>query len=241
MRLAFISDIHGNARALEAVLEDIEKRNIDQLFVLGDISYRGLEPQRSVEMVRKLDAKVIKGNADEWVVRGVQEGEVPDEVIEGMNDEKDWSTSKMTGESVRYLNDLPKEINEEFEGVNIHGFHATPGNLFEVVLPTETEESMKEHLMVNKMADIYVYGHIHKPYIRHIDGKVVINTGSVGLPFDGLAQPSYAIVDIEDSGVQTSIVRTNYDLERLVEDVKASDYPQKDLLSKLLMNASVSK
>ncbi|WP_085506165.1 metallophosphoesterase family protein [Thalassobacillus devorans] len=80
MRLAFLSDIHGNARALEAVLENIDNRNVDQLFVLGDIAYRGLEPERPVELVRGLDAQVIKGNADEWIVRGVQEGEVPDKV-----------------------------------------------------------------------------------------------------------------------------------------------------------------
>lgn len=88
MRLAFIADIHGNARALQSVLEDIEKRKVDQLFVLGDLSYRGLEPQKCVEMIQKLDANVIKGNADEWIVRGVQEGEVPDDVIEDMNEEK---------------------------------------------------------------------------------------------------------------------------------------------------------
>ncbi|MFC7322734.1 metallophosphoesterase family protein [Halobacillus campisalis] len=239
MRLAFISDIHGNAQALDSVLKDIEKRNIDQLFVLGDISYRGIDPQRSVDMVRKLDAQVIKGNADEWIVRGVQDGEVPEESIKGMNEEKDWSFSNMTSESVNYLRDLPEEINEEYEGVNIHAFHATPKDLFEVVLPTETDEGMNERLMANEVADIYIYGHIHKPYIRHIGGKIVINTGSVGLPFDGLAQPSYAIVDIEDGGVQTSIVRTNYDLEQLVEGVKSSDYPNKNLLSKLLMDASV--
>ncbi|GGF29981.1 serine/threonine protein phosphatase [Halobacillus andaensis] len=240
MRLAFIADIHGNAHALESVIEDIKERNVDQLFVLGDLSYRGLEPQRSVELVQELDAKVIKGNADAWIVRGVQEGEVPDDVIEDMNEEKDWSCSNMTSDAIRYLDDLEEEINEDFEGVHIHGFHATPEDLFEVVLPTETEETMKERLMVNDIADIYVYGHIHKPYIRHIDGKIIINTGSVGLPFDGLAQPSYAIVDIEDGGVQTSIIRTSYDLEEVVEGVKSSDYPKKDLLTKLLMNASVS-
>ncbi|MFG6119337.1 metallophosphoesterase family protein [Thalassobacillus sp. B23F22_16] len=113
MRLAFLYDIHGNARALDAVLEDIENRNVDQLFVLGDIAYRGIEPERSVELVRGLDAQVIKGNADEWIVRGVQEGEVPDKVIEGMNQERDWAHANMTSESVNYLNELPREIKEE--------------------------------------------------------------------------------------------------------------------------------
>ena len=76
MKIAFISDIHGNAVALDAVLNDIEKKKVDKIYVLGDISYRGPEPKRALELVRSLNTDVIKGNADEWVVRGVREGEV---------------------------------------------------------------------------------------------------------------------------------------------------------------------
>ncbi|MBT2686218.1 metallophosphoesterase [Bacillus sp. ISL-37] len=72
MKLAFIFDIHGNAKALEAVLEDIKARNVNKTYVLGDICYRGPEPQRSLNLVRELNSEVIKGNANEWVVRGVQ-------------------------------------------------------------------------------------------------------------------------------------------------------------------------
>lgn len=66
MRIAFISDIHGNANALDAVLEDINEKNVDKVYVLGDICYRGSEPQRSQDLVRSLDTGVIKGNADEY-------------------------------------------------------------------------------------------------------------------------------------------------------------------------------
>ncbi|WP_082235151.1 metallophosphoesterase family protein [Halobacillus massiliensis] len=241
MRLAFISDIHGNASALEAVLQDLKNRKIDKLFILGDLAFRGLEPERSIQIIRELEAEVIKGNADEWVVRGVQQGEVPDDSLDLMNEEKEWTTNKMKSESVYYLDQLPTEIDEDFDGVHIHAFHALPDNLFEVVQPSFSDESMKEKLMKNDEADIYIYGHIHQPFIRHIEGKIIINTGSVGLPFDGLAQPSYAVVDIEEEGVQVSIIRTSYNLEETVEEVKSSDYPQKKLLRELLMNASTIK
>ena len=69
MRIAFISDIHGNANALDAVLGDIQNRNVEKVYCLGDIAYRGPEPQRSVDLIQSLDTFVIKGNADEWVVR----------------------------------------------------------------------------------------------------------------------------------------------------------------------------
>ncbi|GAA5346504.1 metallophosphoesterase family protein [Planifilum fimeticola] len=70
MRVAFIADIHGNGVALDAVLEDIEKRKVDRIAVLGDIAFRGPEPKRVLERVRSLPADVIKGNADEWTARG---------------------------------------------------------------------------------------------------------------------------------------------------------------------------
>src|SRR5699024_5962130 len=107
MRLAFISDIHGNATALDAVLADINNRSVDKVFVLGDLCYRGMEPQRSLEMIRALDTDVIKGNADEWVVRGVKAGEVPEAVFSVMNEERDWTVFQLDPGGMEYLSSLP--------------------------------------------------------------------------------------------------------------------------------------
>ena len=110
MKLAFISDIHGNATALDAVLQDIKNKNVDKVYVLGDICYRGPEPQRSLDLVQSLHTDVIKGNADEWVVRGVQQGEVPDPALEMMNKERDWIVSHLESDSIEYLKNLPTEL-----------------------------------------------------------------------------------------------------------------------------------
>ncbi len=185
MRIAFISDIHGNAIALEAVLRDIQDKAADKIYVLGDICYRGPEPKRAIDLVRSLNTDVIKGNADEWVVRGVREGEVAASAFEMMNKERDWIFSQLDEDSIQYLKELPTELNLQFEQVKIHAFHATPNSLFDVVLPFESDEALKEKMMSNE-ADMYIYAHIHKPFIRYIEGKCLINIGSVGLPFDGL-------------------------------------------------------
>ncbi|MGX2961365.1 metallophosphoesterase family protein [Peribacillus sp. JNUCC 23] len=238
MKLAFISDIHGNATALDAVLDDVKDRNVDKVFVLGDICYRGPEPQRSLDLVRTLHTDVIKGNADEWVVRGVREGEVPDPALEMMNKEREWIVSNLDNESIEYLNSLPTELKLQYEGINIHAFHATPNDLFEVVLPHESEETLVAKMM-GADADIYVYAHIHKPYIRYINGKCIINIGSVGLPFDGLDKASYMILDINEGGFQTSIVRVGYDIEIVMNQFKGSDYPNREMLVTILKNAKV--
>lgn len=236
MKIVFLADIHGNANALEAVLKDIEERNVDKVYVLGDICYRGPEPQRSLDLVRELNTEVIKGNADEWVVRGVQQGEVPAQVLQLMNKERDWTLSQLDTESIDYLKCMPSELKIELEGVRIHAYHATPQSLFDIVLPDESEETLKEFQMVQE-ADIYVYAHIHKPYIRYTNGKCIINTGSVGLPFDGLNKASYAMVEINNNNYQTAIIRVEYDVEKVIDQFSVTDYPNKESMIKILKNA----
>lgn len=236
LKLAFISDIHGNAHALEAVLEDIEQKRADKIFVLGDLCFRGPEPQRAYEMVMALKTKVIKGNADEWVYRGVSMNEVPEKAYEMMNRERDWTVSRMEQNAVESLHQLPEEVKYEYGGIKIHGFHATPYSLFENVPPDSENSKLKEKLM-QEDADIYLYAHIHLPFIRTFDGKTFVNLGSVGLPFDGIAKASYAMVEIGDHDYQVSNVRVSYDVRKTIGLFEASDYPNKDKLIDILTRA----
>jgi putative phosphoesterase len=239
MKLAFISDIHGNALALDAVLNDIKAKNVDKVYVLGDICYRGPEPQRALDLIRSLDCDVvIKGNADEWVVRGVQQGEVPDNVLELMNKERDWIVSKLSDESIDYLRELPTQLNLEVEGIRIHAFHATPDSLFEVVPPSVSDETILEKLVTTE-ADLFIYAHIHKPYIRFINGKCIINIGSVGLPFDGLNKASYSIVEITEGTIQTSNVRVSYDVQKVVDQYKNVEYPNAEMMSNVVLQGKL--
>ncbi len=238
MKIAFISDIHGNAVALEAVLKDIETKQVDKICVLGDLCYRGPEPKKSLELVQSLNAEVIKGNADEWVVRGVQKGEVPEKVLEIMNTEREWTVSCLQKKDLDYLAGLPTDLYLHVEGLAISAFHATPESLFEVVLPNESDETLKTKLMLSTKADIYVYAHIHKPYIRYINGKIIINIGSVGLPFDGVKKSSYAIVEVQNGCVSTSIERIQFDYEKVINQYKQANYPNQQMTN-VIRNASI--
>lgn len=239
MRLAFISDIHGNANALETVLYDINNKDVDKVLVLGDLCFRGPEPKRSLELVRALNTDVIKGNADEWVVRGIRNGEVPESAIKMMSNERDWTLSQLDEDSVEYLKSLPTDIKLEYGNIKIHAFHATPDSLFEVVTPDLSNQLIEEKMMRYE-ANIYIYAHIHKPYIRYINGKCIINLGSVGLPFDGLAKSSYAILDIEENSFQTSLIRVNYDVNKVISQFRESDYPNSEQMIKVLINAGIT-
>lgn len=238
MKLAFIADIHGNATALEAVLKDIQSKDVDKVFVLGDICYRGPEPKRALDLIRSLDTDVIKGNADEWIVRGVQDGEVPAQAINTMNAEREWTVSQLDEQSINYLRELPTELKLEFGNHKIHAFHATPSSLFDVILPQETEENLITKMMVEE-ADIYIYGHIHRPYIRFVEGKCIVNTGSVGLPFDGVKKSSYLLLDLQEDSFQVSLVRVNYDVHKVQELIQQTNYPNKELVCRVLENAKL--
>lgn len=239
MKIAFISDIHGNAIALDAVLADIEKQGIDKIYVLGDICYRGPEPKRSLDLVRSLHTEVIKGNADEWVVRGVREGEVADTVLGLMNHERQWIVEQLEPADIDYLESLPTQLNLSIQDIKISAFHATPTSLFDIVLPNADDNQIETSLMLAQEAQVFVYAHIHKPYIRYLNGKVIINIGSVGLPFDGLAKSSYGIIEIEDGHIKTSIRRVNYDLERVVALYHEVHYPNAEMMSKIIRNAKI--
>src|SRR6185437_12440149 len=114
---------------------DINKKNIDKIYVLGDLCYRCPEPKRALELIQALNTDVIKGNADEWVVRGVAEGEVPEKALEMMNREREWIVSQLEQADLDYLQNLPTQLNPIMDGVSIHLFHATPDSLFENILP----------------------------------------------------------------------------------------------------------
>ncbi|WP_112181975.1 MULTISPECIES: metallophosphoesterase [Paraliobacillus] len=236
MKIAFISDVHGNAIALDAVLNDIRKKEVDKIVVLGDLAYRGPEPKRSIDLIKNLNTTVIKGNADDWIVRGVRKGEVPDAALDKMNEERDWSVAQLSQADIAYLEKLPTETLFEENDIVFHGFHATPNSLFDAVLPNATDEMIESELM-KKVADVYLYGHIHKSYIRTINGKMIINLGSVGLPFDGITKASYALVDVQDGSVSASIEKVSYDFEKTIDKYKEVNYPNIELMKNIIQNA----
>ncbi|KYG25522.1 metallophosphoesterase family protein [Alkalihalobacillus trypoxylicola] len=237
MRFAFLSDIHGNATALEAVIHDIRQKEVDKIFILGDICFRGPEPKRALDLVRSLDATVIKGNADEWLVNGISKGDVPKQTLSMMNEERDWTLQRLTEEDLNYLSSLPTElVIEDGLDIIIHAFHATPDDLLTVVNSDETKK-LENQIMQRDEADLFVYGHTHMPFIRSLLGKNVANTGSVGMPFDGHPLASYLMVEIEEGRHRLQINRVPYNREHVVELYKQGSYPNIQAMGQVIFYA----
>ena len=191
MKIAVISDIHGNLEALNTVLEDIKKRGIDKIYCLGDIVAKGTHQQECVDLVRSNCEVVIKGNCDEYYSRP----SIPEDKSDTEKMRFNWNTNKINDDSKAYLQGLPFCHEFYLSGRLVRLIHATPTsidgfvggidkleNLYSLFLPSENTISESK-------ADILIYGHIHNPFVQKIYNRYIINAGSVGNPIDVFRNP----------------------------------------------------
>ena len=223
MRLAIVSDIHGNLTALEAVVADIERRGVDRVIHGGDLALVGARPAEVVDRVRELGWPGIVGNTDELLwrpqQRAVQERNAPKlrSLLRLLFDEFAPVTRELLGEErMTWLRQLPAEYHED--GLAL--VHASPGDLWRAPQPGAPDAELSS-TYGPLAATLAVYGHIHRPYVRRLHGLVVTNSGSVGSPFDGDPRASYLLVSSGDA----EGVRVEYDVHREAATVLRSDYP----------------
>lgn len=239
MRIAIISDVHGNLEALKATLADIKKRNVDKIFCLGDIIAKGVHPKECVQLIQENCEVVIQGNTDKHFS---MEHEDIHEMPEQEQARIRWNRS-MLGEAERsYLLALPFSYEFYMSGSLVRLFHATPTVNNRAVLNQDSFETKYEMFLPSektnsaKIADVVIYGHIHHPYMDKIYNKTLINVGSVGNSFDVIRNDKkdssvmettrayYFILEGEfgsteyTSDISFQFVRVPYDMEKELED-----------------------
>ncbi|MBW4083057.1 metallophosphoesterase [Paenibacillus sp. S150] len=225
-RIAIISDIHGNATALEAVLADIRQRGISRIYCLGDLVGKGPDSGRAVDLIQEHCEKVVRGNWDEFIAG---ESALELEVVK-------WHRALLGPERLAYLSGLPFSIEFRMSGKYIRLFHASPRSVNERIQPWDDPElrlSMfepSEQCAEQLTADVAGYGDIHGAYLQHPAGKTLFNAGSVGNPLD-LTQASYVIMEGEYGGeapapLNIQFARVPYDIEQAVQQAADSQMPQ---------------
>lgn len=222
-QIAIISDIHGNLPALQAVLADIHSRGISRIFCLGDIVGKGPSSDLAVDLVRDHCEEAVRGNWDEFIT-GTNELEMIH-----------WHRMLLGPDRLDYLENLPFSIEFRMSGKFIRLFHASPRSVNERIQPWDDYSSRLTLLEASGLckeqlqADIAGYGDIHNAYLQHLDGKVLLNVGSVGNPLD-LTQASYVILEGEyDSRtlapLNIQFIRVPYDIELAVAQAVDSGMP----------------
>jgi predicted phosphodiesterase len=232
MRLAVVSDIHGNLTALEAVASDIERRGIDHVVHGGDVALIGARPAEVIDRLAELGWPGILGNTDELLWRrdefAVQLGAAPklEPLLRMLFEHYAPATLERIGEArLGLLRGLP----ERRSVGNLGLVHASPGDLWRAPMPGASEDEL-EATYGRTTSEIVIYGHIHRPFVRQVGSLTVANAGSVGLPFDGDPRASYLL--IEDDRVD--LIRVEYAVETEVAALRASGYPDCDRIAQML-------
>lgn len=226
-RLAVISDIHGNIHALNAVLEDIEKRDVDLIVCLGDLVGYGAFPNEVIETIRSRNIPTIRGNYDDGV--GFDKPECgcsytePDEIERG-NQSLEWTKRHTNERNKRYLASLLDSITTEDYGWVLWFVHGSPRRINEYLFEGKPESALKI-VIGDKKVDALFFGHTHLPYDRVVDGIHFINVGSAGKPKDGDPRAAYALVTISEEDINVEFPRVAYDVAAAAAAIRATNLP----------------
>lgn len=216
MRVAVISDVHGNALALEAVLEDIAHHKVDAILNLGDHFAGPLVPGRTARILAGLDMIAIRGNTDRYLLAH------PDEVT-GEGQEADET---ITSAPLEWLSGLPPTADFEGKVLLCHGspksdetywLDRETGKRFRPATPAEIEAELP-----SRRYEVYCCGHTHIARVVTLaDGRIVFNPGSVGRPSFNMSDPesaarvspaaAYAILTYSAQGWQVDLRQVAYD------------------------------
>jgi predicted phosphodiesterase len=235
MRIAVVSDIHGNRTAFEAVLADLEQTSPDLIFHGGDLADAGSGSIEVLDQIRSMGWKGVAGNTDQMLA-------FPD-TFENFASRSPklatfWdvlremaaATRELLGEErLVWLRNLP--LIHVYDSMAI--VHASPGDPWSAPSSQASDGELNSRYS-SLTQPIVIYGHIHQPFVRTIGGLTVANSGSVGLPYDGDQRASYLLIE----GSQIKIRRVKYDLARELQALRSSGIPHADWIARTLESAS---
>lgn len=237
-KLAILSDIHGNSIALKAVLIDLARQGpVDHLIVLGDLAVFGPDPCGVLALLEEVGPIYhVSGNTDRYLV----EGKYP-----GHSDSQDWQsqvlasfpwTAAVLGKRrLQFLAQLPSRQLLRFSPRHtVLAVHGSPRSDEENIRPSTSDVELAAMLNSPRppieetdwQYNLLLCAHSHVPVDRQIGGRRIINTGSVGLPFDGDPRACYALIHLQpQGGYHVEFRRVGYNLSKVIAQLKAVNHP----------------
>jgi predicted phosphodiesterase len=239
VRIAILSDVHGNLTAFEAVCADLREAAPDLVLHGGDLADSGSSPIAIIDRIRDLRWPGVYGNTDEMLFRPAALesfaaiSQAPKSVWQTVRAIAHATRETLGNERLAWLAQLPPTaIETGSTGSGVALVHATPESCWQVPAAESSDDEVKGVYGVLNQP-IVVHGHTHIPSIRTLDGagpRFLINTGSVGLPYDGDRRASYLL--IEDG--MPAIRRVAYDLERELKALAQCGLPGADWTARIL-------
>ena len=218
MRIAVISDIHGNCLALETVLTDIKQSRINKLVCLGDAVQGGPQPAETVALLRDLACPTVMGNSDDWLLTGV----TTESLTPLQYQIRDWTLSKLSAMDREFIARFQPTIEIELsKNKRLLCFHGSPRSYDDNILSTTTDAELQE-LLGDGLSYIYAGGHVHSQLLRRIGDAYYLRPGSVGRTYDrNRIEASFRLDPWAEYAILTA-TETQFSIEfrRVLLDVK---------------------
>ena len=238
MRIALLSDIHGNHMALEAVLEKIRETGVDAVIVLGDVATIGPAPTETLEQLQQLDARFVMGNHDRTLLEPHNREKM--RIAPVLYPDIDWCLNQLTDSHINFISGFERTINLALPGGHsLCAYHGSPDSEVQNIYPTTDSVELVE-IFKGEAADILCGGHTHIQMVRNFNGKWLINPGSVGqpfhhTPFNGeppqlLPHAEWAVLNCTHEPVEITLQRTAYDTRAYLNFLQNSSLPIKQWL-----------
>ena len=233
MRIALISDIHGNAIALDVILTALKKQQVDSIICLGDVAASGPQPCQVIERLREIGCPVVMGNTDDWLLQPQLKDKAED-FSRRLQDVELWGSQQLSSTDREYLSTFQPTI--EFplaDGKILLCYHGSPRSYTEGIVATTPEDEL-DQIFANHHAAILAGGHTHMQMFRRYKDILLLNPGSVGLAIDRVspfqeirnaAWAEYAIISAEDGSLSVEMNRIPFDLQDVIQAVLSSGMP----------------
>jgi putative phosphoesterase len=227
VRVALISDQHGNDVAFRAVVDDVVRIGADAIVCLGDVVQGGAQPAETLARLASLDCPTVLGNADAFLLGE----EVAEETTPEQLEMRDWTLAQLGDQGVRQLRSFQPVVELAREGHRLVCFHGSPASYDDILLP-DSDGDLGPWIVD---ADLLAGGHTHKQWTRRIGAAIFVNPGSVGLAYDHHypreeirfdAVAEYALVYVGPLGPAVEFRRVAYDVDELREAVLQSRRPR---------------
>ena len=247
MRIALLSDIHGNLIALDAILADITAQgSVDAYWILGDFSSLGYDPVGVLERVTQLpNASFSRGNHDRYTVTGERPGPTLEQAqakprrmpfVLAMASNLAWTQGQILASGWwNWMENLPLELRLTLpDGTRMLGVHSAPGeDDGPGIIPLLNDEELRA-LLAPAEADLVIVGHTHVPLDRTVDGVRVVNLGSISNPMRSRLEASYAILEADSNVYDIQMRYVEYDRQAAIHELQRIKHPTVEFLTKML-------
>ncbi len=221
MRFAVIGDIHSNLPALESVLSRIQQAGVDFIVSTGDLVGYATFPNEVIDLIRCNHIVSIQGNYDKAI--GNQElicgcGYTDLKMLELASRSVQFTNQTISDTNRKYLKYLPQQAILKMGQFEITVVHGSPRKINEYLHDGSPELDEVTKIISQ---NVLICGHTHEPFYKVVNGKHVINSGSVGKPKHGNPNAVYVLVDLDDQTINAQIVEVPYDVEKTARAIES--------------------